>query len=201
MAAKRVLVGLAWMAVLTMVVVLVKSGTTTPAPETRPALLTDPYVNTVYPSEWKTTLDVAGTQATFTPRLPDTTLANAGNMVAAYMWPQGEAVAFDFPAPITSSRSPVRQEYVEVYEDIWTGGDPLAAFKSNIAADPINGADIYYLGDSGSVPALGVTARSASDTEEANPAFLRFVVDGINVEISGGESLQDLIDIANSMLK
>jgi hypothetical protein len=168
---------------------------------THPQLLTDPYVNVVYPQEWKTTLEAASTQAVFTLMIPNTVLANAANPVAVYVWPQGQAVAIDFPAPVMSSQSPVRQEYLEIYEAPWPGGDPLTAFQADIAADPVVGKDIYYLGPSGTVPALGVTARSPSDMDQANAAFLQFVNSGIEVQVSGGESLQDLIDIANSMLQ
>jgi hypothetical protein len=50
------------------------------------------------------------------------------------------------------------------------------------------------------VVALGVTAHSPSDIEGADPAFLRFVVNGIEVEISGGESIDTLIAIAQTIV-
>jgi hypothetical protein len=45
-----------------------------------------------------------------------------------------------------------------------------------------------------------VTARSPTDPEQANPAFLRFVVDGVDIEISGGEKLDTLVEIAETMV-
>ncbi len=167
---------------------------------TYPGLLTDPYVNVLYPPEWKTTLQAAASNAAFTPLVPNTTLASAENLVAVYLWPQGQAVAMDFPAPVTSSSSPVRQEFLEVYEEPWTKGDPLASFETDIAAAPVAGKDVYYIGSGGTIPALVVTPRSSSNVGPPNAAYLRFVVGGTEVEVSGGESLQDLIDIANSML-
>lgn len=202
-AVKRVLVGSAAVAVVALVAtsVLLVKGAQPGRSRTHSQLLTDPYVNTVYPPEWKTTLEATKSQAVFTPLLPNTVLANAGNAVAVYLWPQGQAVAIDFPAPVTSSQPPVRQEYLEVYEAPWTGGDPLTAFQADIGADPVVGKDIYYLGPNGTIPALGVAPRSPSAMDQANAAFVQFVVNGIDIEVSGGESLQDLIDIANSMLQ
>jgi hypothetical protein len=55
--------------------------------------------------------------------------------------------------------------------------------------------------DLNGVTALGVNAHSPSDSERANPAFIRFVIDGVDIQISGGESLDALRSIALSIVK
>ncbi len=140
-------------------------------------------VPTKYPDEWKTTLQAAQSQAKFTIDLPSDPLANTGNITAVYVWPQGAAVALDFPAPAVP-QTPVRQDYIEVWESPWTGGDPAQSFAADIAADPVVGKAMYSIDG---MPALGVTAHSPNDFERANAAFLRFVVNGVDVQISGGE--------------
>jgi hypothetical protein len=149
----------------------------------------------VYPERWKTSLDAATAQAKFRVILPNHELANSSNIAAAYVWPDGNAVALQFPAP--SPDSQVRQPYREVWESPWTGGDPLKDFQKSLAAAPAVGQTITSIGG---IPALSVTARSPTDSEEANPAFLRFVLGGVEIQISGGENLTDLIQIAQSMI-
>jgi hypothetical protein len=144
-----------------------------------------------YPEEWKTTLAGAQVGAKFPVVLPNDTMANSTNVNAAYVWPGGAAVAFDFPAP--QAQSTVRQGYIEVWESVWAGGDPLKAFQADLAADPVEGKSII---DINGVPALAVTANSPSDFEQANPAFIRFVVNGLDIQVSGGDNLDALIRIA-----
>jgi hypothetical protein len=148
-----------------------------------------------YPERWKTSLDAATAQAKFRVLLPNHELANSSNIAAAYVWPNGSTIALQFPPPSPDVR--VRQPYIEVWETTWTGGDPVKDFQRSLAAAPAVGQTITSIGG---IPALSVTARSPTDSEEANPAFLRFVLEGTEIHISGGESLSDLIDIAESMI-
>lgn len=149
-----------------------------------------------YPDEWRTTLDTAMANARFGLILPNHPKANSGNVTAVYLWPDRSTVALQFP-PLAVAASPVRQDYIEVWESPWTGGDPNADFAADMAAAPAVGKALY---DIDGIPALGVTAHSPSDMDEANPAFLRFVFQGIEVEISGGEDVNMLIEIAKSIV-
>jgi hypothetical protein len=150
-----------------------------------------------YPEEWMTTLTDAKTSAAFPVIVPSDPNANPDNITAAYVWPDGSAVALRFPPPGPVA-SPVRQEYIEVWESPWAGGDPEADFKTDMAEAPSDAKSLY---DIDGVVALGVTAHSAADIEGANPAFLRFVVSGVEVDVSGGESIDVLIAIAGTIVK
>lgn len=87
------------------------------------------------------------------------------------------AIAIDFPAPAVPQQ-PIRQNYIEVYESLWVEGDPLMDFQADMAQQPVQGKAIY---DLGGVPALGVTAHSPSVAERSNAAFLRLVLNGLEV--------------------
>lgn len=151
----------------------------------------------LYPEEWRTNLSSAQAQADFSLIVPNDPTAGPGNVVSVYLWPDGSAVALQFPPP-ASPQSPIRQEYIEVWESPWRDGDPLADYERDMAEAPDKSKALY---DIAGVPALGVEAHSPSDIEGANPAFLRFVVDGIEVEVSGGEDLDLLIRIAETIVK
>jgi hypothetical protein len=149
-----------------------------------------------YPDEWSTTLEDARARVQFEILLPDHPFANESNITAVYVYSDDAAVAIQFPSPSEPS-APLRQEYLEVWESAWTSGDPLENFEEDLRESPAEGKSIL---DLGGVPALGVTARSSSDVDRANPAFLRFEIDGTDVQISGGESLDVLIEIGRSLI-
>jgi hypothetical protein len=146
--------------------------------------------------EWRVSLDEAQTRASFRLVLPDTALANRQNVTAVYLEPSGNVVLLIFPLQKASERF-IRQDHIKVYEGVWTGGDPLKDYQRDLASEHVVGKELSVIGDT---PVLLVSAHSPSDDEQANPAFLGFVMDGVEFQISGGESLQDLIDIAKTIL-
>ena len=154
-----------------------------------------PHVPT-YPDQLRTSLQDAVSGASFSVLAPDSAIANNGNLTDAFLWPDGLSVALDYPAP-TKPKTPIRQNYVEVFESVWAGGDPLLNFKNDIENDPVEGKVILEVDGT---PALGVEAHSPDAPDKDNAAFLRFVVDGVEVQISGGESLDSLIGVAEQML-
>jgi len=149
-----------------------------------------------YPDEWKTTLEEATSKASFPLVLPDVPLANGQNLTAVYLYPDRVAVAMLFPP--SEPEKAVRQRFIEVWQGVWGGGDPLARFEMDIADDPEAGYVLLDL-DEG-ITALGVNAHSPSDDDRANPAFLRFVLRGVDVQVSGGEDLDALVEVANSII-
>jgi hypothetical protein len=42
--------------------------------------------------------------------------------------------------------------------------------------------------------------RSFGPLQDANPAFLRFVLDGTEIQIAGGDDLDALVQIAESLI-
>jgi hypothetical protein len=149
-----------------------------------------------YPSDWQMPLSQVETLAAFPVLVPSAQTANQANVTAVYLWPNRMAVALDFPAPAVPDY-PTRQNYIEVYESLWGGSDPLSDFQADMAQNPVQGKAIY---DLGGIPALGVAAHSTGDANGSNPAFLRFVFRGVEIQVSGGESLETLIGIAKTII-
>jgi hypothetical protein len=144
----------------------------------------------------RVTLNEATSQADFPVRVPDAATASQDNMTDVYI--AGDSVQMDFPPP-NDSASDLRQPYLSVLEAPWTEGDPLNAYKDDIAHDPDAGSkSICSVNE---LPALCVEARSPSDETQENPAFLRVVIDKVEVEVMGGDSVKTLIDIATSLAK
>ncbi|MEX2203709.1 MAG: hypothetical protein WD965_06430 [Actinomycetota bacterium] len=166
--------------------------------QSRPSHVPVPTGEGDYPDEWKTTLEDARAKVSFDVVLPDHATASRESITDVFVWPEGHAVAIRFPAPAPISDKPVRQGYVEVFESPWTGGDPAKAWAEDVAASDIVGEGVI---DIEGLPALTVPPNSPTDIEGANPAFLRFVYEGLDIQISGGDDLNSLIDIATTMIR
>jgi hypothetical protein len=149
-----------------------------------------------YPTEWVSTLEIARERVGFSVFVPSTAAVNEQSLSATYLFPGGSAIAMDFPL-VRSSTSPVRQEYIEVWEGPWSFDvEPLKLYQEDIAADPTSKKIIAIEG----VDVFTVDAHSPSDDDRANPAFLRFRLDGTDVQISGGDHIDDLLEIAQSII-
>jgi hypothetical protein len=151
-----------------------------------------------YPDEWKTDLQDARSRVSFELVLPEDSRASVANITDVFVWPEGHAVALRFPAPPAITDEPVRQGYLEIFETPWTGDDPATAWAEDVANAGIEGESAFEIEG---IPALGVTAQSPTDIERANPAFLRFVYKGLDIQISGGDDLKALVEIAQSMIR
>jgi hypothetical protein len=147
-----------------------------------------------YPDEWKVSLSEAKKLAAFPVVVPDHPAANEEDLTAVYVHPGGSTVAMQFPAP---KESDVRQQYLEVFLVPWDGGDPADHFAEDIDKDPVIGKSILSVDG---VPAEGTLANSPSDGDQANPAYLRFVYEGLEIQISGGDSLDLLIEVAETVV-
>ncbi len=142
------------------------------------------------------TLEQAVDKVDFAVRVPDTAAANRDNITGVYT--DDDSVQMDFPPPNDHS-SDLRQPYLSVWEAPWTEGDPMANYKDDIANDPDAGSkSICSVND---LPALCVEARSPADETQQNAAFLRVIIDKVEVEVSGGDSVETLIDVASSLEK
>ena len=150
-----------------------------------------------YPEAWKTTLDQARSLVIFDVIVPDDVSADAASVDGVFVAPDGEAIALRFPPPPLTGDDPVRQDFIEVFESQWRGGDPAAAWAEDVVSSGIVGEAAFEIAG---VPALGVTSHSPTDIEGANPAFLRFVYKRLDIQISGGDDLDRLVQIAESMI-
>lgn len=92
-------------------------------------------------------------------------------------------------------------------EGWWYAGDPLSEYEGLIGSYPeLKGMDVY---DIKSVPALGDPAHNSEDGLDR--AFLTLVLgrdryleprgdgNGVEIELMGGESVEDLIAIAQTL--
>jgi hypothetical protein len=150
-----------------------------------------------YPSDWRSTLDEATAKATFSVKVPDTVLANRGDLEAVFLYPDAQAVVMQFPLA-SPPKEPINSDHIEVWEGAWTlGDDPSAVFQEDLQTYQIAGESVFEVAG---LPALGIEAHSTSIPARDDAAFLRLVVDGTDVQISGGESLDDLILIADSIV-
>jgi hypothetical protein len=109
--------------------------------------------------------------------------------------PDDEAVMLDFP-PASDTDIAIRQRYIEVYLSPWTYGDAETRFRESIEVNPTAGRRMEYM-DGRAV--LIQEARSPDDIEVANPALIRFVMDGLDIQVSGGTDVELLKEIARTL--
>jgi hypothetical protein len=70
-------------------------------------------------------------------------------------------------------------------------------FADTVASTPYDEDSAINLNGA---PATTVEPNSPSDDEGANPAYVEFVVRGVDVQISGGNDLEALVSIARAMI-
>jgi hypothetical protein len=150
-----------------------------------------------YPEAWATDLARARKLVAFPLLVPDDSFANPENMTGVFVYPDAVAVAMQFPE-VAPPVAPVRQPYLEVWEQAWSGSsDPQTFFAPDLEAFPRSAA----LYDVGGMTVLGVMPHAPEDAEGANAAFVRFELNGVDVEISGGDSLDLLLSIAGDLVR
>ncbi len=95
------------------------------------------------------------------------------------------------------SKAPVRQTYIEIREEPWNEGDVKSFFADDVSTDPPLGLSLC---DVKGLPAECQSPDSPSDQDQANPAFLRTVINGsTEISISGGADMDALKSIAASL--
>lgn len=159
--------------------------------------LTDDPSEPPYPDTWKVgSVSEAASTSDFRLFVPEAPVANSENLMGVYVYPGG-AVALVYPSP-GRPEAYIRQEYIEVWEALWAEkDDPRTFFKRHVAEDPIDGRSFTTIAG---LPAVVVSAHSKDATGQANAAFVELVVDGTDIEISGGEDLNALIAVAESII-
>lgn len=140
-------------------------------------------------------------KATFTVYHPATSWANDSTVARAYVLSHGGGVNSDaeliYPLP-GGMTAGVRLRYLVVSEHSWTFGEPNAFFNEDLAGNPDVGKSRC---DFDSVPALCVQANSPSDATHENPAFVSLDIDGVSVELMGGNDLDALLAVAHSLTR
>lgn len=130
--------------------------------------------------------------AVFPVWLPIHPLAPQESIVAACT--DGVSVTFVFPDP-RPSQAPLRPAGLVLWESPWEGGDPAEVWQAAIEAYPDDeGKKIYSVKG---VPALGDAARDDETGQDA--AYLSLVLEDVEIHLTGGESVEDLIAIAEAL--
>jgi hypothetical protein len=141
-------------------------------------------------------VSAASQAASFNLIVPETTQTSSSQLIGVYLLP-GRSVALDY-APAKQPSSFVRQDYIEVYESSWetTDGAPAKAYDAMVVGDNNPAESVTTVAG---LPALIVKPHSPADVQQANPAFLRMVIGGVEIQVSGGDDLNLITDIAQSM--
>lgn len=170
----------------------------TPAPG--PGFLAIPAADRCPDSAREMTLDGARAAVSFDAYIPHSPSAKPSNVRHVCVLSVGTLFMVFPDAPTSASNEstlpPVRQPQILIMEDPWDGGDPEAVFAEDLKTNPDIGKSLCTVNKA---PALCSTANSPSDAEAANPAFLRFVKGGVEITVSGGDDLERLIEIAESL--
>jgi hypothetical protein len=161
-----------------------------------PRLAAQPGSDAVYPDAWLTSLEEAKQDAAFDFFIPvGSGLSEVPQ--AVYVTPAGDGVALQYPL-LTPSTSPTRQDFIEVWQGPWTFDISASRlFGEEVAADP----DTIELATIDGIPAMVVRPHSPADPDAANPALVRFELDGVDVQVSGGDHTDDLLAIAQSIVE
>jgi hypothetical protein len=138
-------------------------------------------------------LAAAQRDAQYTLFVPDDPAANLENMTGVFDDRSGTTLTLEFPPPNETSNDLV-QPYVSIYEDSSPGN--WATPKEDISGSPDVGKSLCEIQGQ---PAVCVEARSPSDSTRSNAAYIRTVIDHTTVELSGGDDLDILQRIGNTM--
>ena len=156
----------------------------------------DPY-HPSYPDGYKVSgLDGAQKAVDFPILVPSVEGVDGSSLSGVYVLPTG-ALVLDFPA-LDKPSAPLRQAYIEIYETRWDPTmDPEKSYQRMVQLDDNPYESVISISG---LPALVVLPHSPADLEKANAAFLRMVVNGVEIQVSGGEDLSLLKSIATSMI-
>lgn len=186
----RVIVAALVLAGLTSLVVW---GSLRPPPEVE-SDLREEHASSGYSSGFQSSLSEARAQAGFDLKVPHHAYASAENIQTVYLFPGGGAVVLVFPLP-RSPQAPLREDVrrIEIFQQPWEAGDPRAEFQQSIQADPAGGTMYEVNG----VPMLADAPHSDETGEDG--AYLELALNGVSIQLSGGESVEDLIEIAKTL--
>ncbi|MGI8774444.1 MAG: hypothetical protein ACR2KQ_05425 [Actinomycetota bacterium] len=92
---------------------------------------------------------------------------------------------------------PVRQTHLEVFQEPWEFEvEPLSLWQENVELYP----GVAEIRDIHGTPVLLVDPHNPYDAEMANAAFARFVLRGIDVQVSGGNDLDRIVTVVEDLV-
>jgi len=150
------------------------------------------HIQFEYPPE--VSLQEAREQAKFAALFPDEDAANDTNLVGAFLESSGDQLFLKFPP--RGDPSGVRQSHIEIVETPWQfKRAPAEVWAGDVERYPRSAHTVDLHG----LDALVIEPRSPHDEEQANPAYVRFRVRGVDVSVSGGDDTRPLLDIADDL--
>ncbi len=141
----------------------------------------------------RTTLAAAQRGFQGTPLVPDDPAANAENMTGIFGGRFGTALTLEFPPPNDTSGD-LRQPFISIYEDSSPGN--WATPEEDVSKTPEVGKSLCEIQGH---QAVCVEPRSPGDSTQSNAAYIRTVIDHTTVELSGGDDLELLQRIGNTI--
>lgn len=154
-----------------------------------------PAILMEYPSNWRTSLSEAQAKARFELLIPSHEVANSDNVTETFMSEDGDIVAMRFPPPGEPS-APVRISYIEIYEAPWERDKaPEEVWNESLEQHP-GVAELRELDQ-----VLMLVGFPHNDDNGDNPSHIVFVLDGVEVEIFGGDDSELLVDVARTMIR
>lgn len=126
---------------------------------------------------------------------PSHPLASVKTLVGVCPEPGASPWVFLFRSPRPPD-APLRFDGIIMSEQPWAYGDPLTKYQEDMAAEEDSGRRIHtVLG----VPALSDAAHD--DEKGTDPAWLELALGDVDISLWGGESVEDLIAIAETLQK
>lgn len=151
-----------------------------------------------YPEEWKvdpaSAADAASFEVIVPPENSDAATRNAAN---AFVDPSGTRVIYSYPPQDETKLGTVRRDEIEIEENFWGEDYDSTDYWAEAVENSPGDAQITEIEGR---KALTIEPNSKSDAEAANVAFVQFVVDGVEVTISGGPDLDYLLKIAGDLI-
>lgn len=123
--------------------------------------------------------------------------ANANNVQRVEMDADHHAVQmlFSLPPGERAGSRGLRVRVIRLYETRWRPGN-IASFESQVRHGP---PGTICLGDINGAPAVVVPAKSPQDSDRANAAFVLTKLGGLEVQLWGGDSDDELLAIARTL--
>jgi hypothetical protein len=143
------------------------------------------------------TLDEAIRDSKIPLVLPAAEEANSDNLVGVFAGP-GQTFSFVFPIA-TETTEGIRNPEVVVIESPWEyEAEASDHYEADLERNPAEGKELCTVRE---LDAICIDARSKSDEEQANAAYVGLRVGDLEVQVTGGDSLDVAQRVAESIVE
>jgi hypothetical protein len=145
------------------------------------------------------TLDEASRQAVFPVVMPHTDVFDTKTLRTTQIDPGGFVLTLTFPPVSSQKQDDSLQPEIRIIEKPWEGGvPPDKEFPSEVQHLSDNGAELCSVGD-----VIGMCEPMLRDQSGApnGSAYMDFSVGGMDYQVFGGDSIDDLMPLAENVVK